>query len=77
MPAWETRAVWGCTGEQGKRKAGQALGWPQSSSAERASCGGDVMAEECVGTEWGLGRHGVGGGRVCVCREQESLLARS
>lgn len=49
----------GQCGGQGKWKARQALGWPQSSSAQRAPCGGDVMAEECLGTV-GVGRDGVG-----------------
>lgn len=52
----------------GQVEGGKALGWPQSSSAEWASCGGDVMAEECVGTEWGWGETRGG---------QESLLAGS
>lgn len=42
-------------------EGGKALGWPQSSSAEPESCGGDVMTEECVGTVWGWGDMGWAG----------------
>lgn len=46
-----TRAVWRAGQEEGGTSPGLAT--------ERAPCGGDVMAEECVGTV-GVGRDGVG-----------------